>query len=925
VISNKDTLPLISAKLSRPHVGRFFVRRDRLDVLLDRGLEVPVTLLSAPAGYGKTTLVSAWLERLAADHGDGRPLQSAWLSLDSRDNDLIGFMRYLVAAIRAISPNACAETWQLVGSPRQPPLSLLAATLSNDIATLSSPLFLVLDDYSAITNESIHSLFDSLLRHWPQPLRLILIARHDPPLALSRLRASGMLAEIRNSDLRFTSDEIASYLDLRALDHSDRVLDELSEATEGWIAGLQLTIRSVLAAAPHDSHLKVGAAVGQGANAAVIAGYLLDEVFSVQPKPIRQFLLMMALVERFNAALAAAVVGASEPDCDVQECMRHIQKADLFVTALDSRAEWLRFHHMFLDVLRSKMSAEFTMEQVNSLHERAAVWFGSQGHTDEAIHHALSADNPELATRIVERALRDALNREDPLMLERWLHRLPEGLVNSRPGLLLARAWVLQFNWQITAHYPIVRTVERILDADPVSQFGIDPEESQLLRAQVDLFLGQHAMFHNRPAEAIACFVRVLEHLPSSWTYARGGVLLQNSMSKWMNSGNFEIVRDLLDQYGSLTNQTNAYALRHLHAAAFISAIAGQLEPALQSAQVMLRQAERGTSSLLHNWALYFLGLAHLERGEFESAIHYFSELVSHPHTPFLAVLHDGFAGMMLTYLATGDVKQAKNTIDNLADLDLDRKGLIDDRTHSLRARLHLARGEIAAAGLWADSFTTQLPDEPMIWIEIPHLTKARVLLARNSNDDIAKALALLDALDDLALRSHSTNARIHILPLKVLALENSARREAAQTCLGEALQLARPGGHLMPFVELGPQMKTLLLRLRDDGVDDRFLNRLLAAFPVSASGKPAIGTGSTSSTSFEQAQDLLVEPLTPRELEILGLLQRHLSDQQIADSLVVSPATVRRHTANIYGKLGVHRRSDAVAQAISIGLLASP
>jgi LuxR family maltose regulon positive regulatory protein len=218
-----------------------------------------------------------------------------------------------------------------------------------------------------------------------------------------------------------------------------------------------------------------------------------------------------------------------------------------------------------------------------------------------------------------------------------------------------------------------------------------------------------------------------------------------------------------------------------------------------------------------------------------------------------------------------------------------------------------------------------QIPDEPMIWIEIPHLTKARVLLARNSNNDITEALTLLDALDDLALRSHSTNARIHILPLKALALESSGRREGALDCLREALHLARPGGHVMPFVDVGPQMKALLLRLRSRGVDDHSLDRILAAFPTAGSGKSGNGNGASGDLSVEHSQALLVEPLTPRELEILGLLQRRMSDQEIADSLIVSPATVRRHTANIYGKLGVHRRSDAVAHAIDIGLLASP
>jgi LuxR family maltose regulon positive regulatory protein len=392
----------------------------------------------------------------------------------------------------------------------------------------------------------------------------------------------------------------------------------------------------------------------------------------------------------------------------------------------------------------------------------------------------------------------------------------------------------------------------------------------------------------------------------------------------WTRGDGDAVAQLLLERYELLEHKTDYVALRHLLVLCFVWHQSGQLERLRQTAQVMLEQAQRGDLPYIRNWAHYFLGVVHYERRELERARVPLSQLVEHYHTIFMAMLHDGFALMALVSQAQGETERAMSLARRLSELDLERLGDETDASRALRARLQLMEGNVEEAGRWADTFTLALPERPMLWIENPHLTQARILIARNRDADAAAALEIIEGLLSLAERTHSTPVKIESLALQALALDAIGHPEDGLSALRQAVNLCHPGDFVRVFVDLGPHMMAMLRRLATDGFAIETIRRILAAFPRPGSG--ALGNGHLAGVARSSADvnASLVESLTPRELEILELLGRNRSDKEIARELFLSPLTVKRHKANIFGKLGVHRRADAVARAEMLGILAT-
>ena len=457
---------LLFTKLHRPPVTGDRVDRPRLIEMLNRGLQQgPLSLVCAAAGFGKTTLVSSWIESLTAGRGGVTPpLPAAWLSLDESDSDLVVFLRYFVAAIRTVFPESCAETLALLGAPQPTSQAPLVVALSNEIERLPARFVLVLDDYYAIRGEAVHDFLSELLRHWPQRLHLVLISRSNPPLPLANLRAKGQVTEIRTRDLRFTPEEAAAFLD-KALPAplSQSAVALLDQRLEGWIAGLRLVTLSLRAGADAETEL-----AGLSGTNVEIADYLVDEVMSCQTPAILRFLLVTSILDRFCAALCecvlGSVAGSDGPPCDVPACIQWLESNNLFVIPLDNDRQWYRYHHLFQELLQRRLLAEVGPEQVTELHRRAAAWFVGQGLIDEALHHALAADDLDLAARLMEAGLCDVLNREDRSTLDRWLRLLPEEFIQRRPWLLMIKAYAFQFSWQLPAVWKLLGQIEALLD-----------------------------------------------------------------------------------------------------------------------------------------------------------------------------------------------------------------------------------------------------------------------------------------------------------------------------------------------------------------------------------------------------------------------------------------------------------------------------
>jgi LuxR family maltose regulon positive regulatory protein len=653
-----------------------------------------------------------------------------------------------------------------------------------------------------------------------------------------------------------------------------------------------------------------------------ITGYLVDEVLSHQIPAIYSFLLKSSILNRFCASLCEAVIDVVDPAWDVHACLDWIERSDLFLTSLDNRREWYRYHHLFQELLGRRLTAEIGPDQVSDMHRRASAWFEEHGLLDEALHHALAAGDFDLAARQMSTGLRDALNHEDRLTLERWLRLLPEEVIQHHPGLLMIRAWALQFMWRLDLQAQALQQLEALLDSGEGP--SLPAADLQLLRAQILLLRAQQAYFGNQPTQAIDYCRQALALLPPSWTFGRGAAMLYLGISMQAGGQAAEAERLLLDEYESYGDKADAYALLVLDSLCFIYLHTAQLEQARQIALLLLQGASRSGLAFMASLADWYLGWVCYQRNELEAAAGYFCRLVESRYTAQITSYRDAVAGLALTHQAQGQSTEARLMVESISQFDLEQRGSEDNRTRSLRARLQLLQGDLEAAADWVDAFTDRPPEQALAWLEEPQLTRVRVLAGRGTDADLRLALQILDALNEIADRTHNTHHKIEILALRALVSDAQGKigtatgsaNAAADSALAQALTLARPGGYIRVFVDLGRPMQAMLCRLVSHGYSKAAISRILAAFPADSADQ----VGGAPRLPLDRPA--MTERLTRRELEILSLLREPLSIKEIALSLNISYATVRRHNTNIYDKLGASGRMSAVARAEALNIL---
>lgn len=912
-----ESSTLITTKLNRPLVIGDHVERPRLLDRLQIGLARPLTLVCAGAGFGKTTLVSSWLAALEEKEPETPgAVRTAWLSLDAQDSDLASFVTYFVAALRTMFADACSRTLELVQTRAAPPLDLVVASLINEIVLLAEPFVLVLDDFGAIAGAEVPDLLNRMLQHWPPSMHLVLISRHSPALPLARLRAQGRITEIRSNALRFTPEETAAYLALALpATLSQPAMAALEQQIEGWVAGLQLAALALRSMNSAEIDEAIGAAARNDA-----IHYLVDEVLSEQPQPIQDFLLRTSILDRFCAPLCAAIAADPDGALSAQESLARIERADLFLVPVDHQRIWYRFHHLFQEMLRQRLEERVGSAELITLHRRAADWLAANELVEEALHHYLMAGDLERTVRLMEDALCDVLNREDWPRMERWLRLLPKEFVEQHPWLLLIRIWSLHWSWQLDAIAPVLDQMEKLIE-EVDRRLPSAARESDLtaLRGQIALHRAQIAYMHNQPARALAFCQEALALLPAAWLHGRGSAMLYVGMSMQALGQGDEVERLLRSQYESLDDKTSNFAIRLLFGLAVAHFQSGDLELARQIAQGMLHQAIRSRLPVLQGWARYLLGRVYYDWNELERACDYFGELVDMRYVVHAHAARNGLVGLALTLQAQGQSAEAWETLDLLSRFDLDLVGLETDDTRALQARLALAQGDLESAHRWADSVSEPAPDRPLIWMQQSRLIKAQILLARGGPSDSTLARENTDAVYEIASRTTSTPFMIASLAVRALALDAAGQVGAAQAALQQAVELAQRGGFLRIFVDLGPPMQEMLgQRLSQDPTGET-VRRILAAFPDHPVAESPVAP---FAPRWVRDGDYVVEPLTMRELEILALLREPLSGKEIANSLFISITTFKRHTANIYGKLNVHRRREAVNVAESLGLL---
>ncbi len=878
------------AKLYRPPTPTDYLPRARLLERLTPHPGQHLTLISASAGFGKTTLVSAWLAQSA--------LPGAWLALDENDNDLVTFLSYLIAAVRTIFPNALRTTQLLVDTPTLPPLTLLANNLINELDALSEPFVLVLDDYHVIHLMAIHEILTELITYCPRPLHLVIATRFDPPLPLGRLRARQQMTELRTEDLRFTFAETHTLVQaVLGAEATPQAVETLNERAEGWVAGLRLILVSLRMSGRIQTPW-----IGLPARDRFLIDYLANEVLVSLPPVMQTFLLELSILERFNASLGTAVTGTRNSRAN----LHWLEANELFVVVLDEAKEWFRFHPLFQEFLRARLATTYSPEQIAELHRRASQWFAAQNLIEEALPHAITANDGALAADIVERHRYVLLDETHLPRLENLLRLLPPQIIDERPALLLSLAWVAWFRLRMPEIIEFVNRAQVLVD-----RMESDSPNARMLQGEVAAFRSYQAYWSGDFSGAQSQGEMALAQASPNFLHVRAIARLflsAASQAKGNSTEAYRIVSEGVNEAGS----DRISQLRNLLSALFIDWVNADLSRLRDTALSMLDLIKTGDHPQMLLWTNYFLGTLHYQRNELAEAERCLSALVEQRHLAHLNALTNGAFALALVYQAKNQPERASATLETL------RSVLAESGNVALLSLVQAHQMELAIRQGRVDKETQWEPPQaanvllPTPNFYTPSLTLPKLLLFQNTASSRQTALASLNELEQYNTNTHNRYATIQILALEALLYQAQGERAAALNALERAIQLAAPNGIVRVFADLGPAMGELLKQLYHRNVSRPFIEQILAALnPVRVK-------------ATAMRQPALAEPLTEREMKILSLLTEGLSNKEIAAHEILTVGTVKQYLSHIYQKLLVTNRRAALTKARTLGLVPS-
>lgn len=911
-------MPLLATKLFRPLPRPGTVLRHQLFARLSEGLARKLTLIAAPAGSGKTTLVSAWAA--AAN------LPAAWLSLDPDDGEPIRFLSYVLAALQTVRPDFGSTIVAALQSPQPPPVEILLADVLNALAALPEQLILVLDDYHVIDSDQVDRALAFLVAHLPPQLHLVIVTREDPALPLAQLRARDQLTELRVSELRFSHTEADALLSqTEGLSLPADVVAVLTSRTEGWAAGLHLAALSLRG---HQD--AAGFVHSFSGSQHFVLDYLLEEVLQQQPTRLHQFLLRTSVLDRLCGPLCDAVLAM--PVGTGQATLEAIERANLFLVPLDDRRCWYRYHHLFGELLRQRLLQEAAMDAgaIATLHLRASGWYEAQGLMLEALHHAAASANPARVAALAERAWAQMDSSFQSFAWCRWVGQLSEEVLRVRPVLCTQYAWALMDTGQTEASEAWLRHAERWLSA--ADSTG--------------------AASHDEVASMVVVVSELLPSLPARIAAARAYLA--------QSRGDFVAAQ----QYAATSRDLSAETEPLLHAQATVLAgmsqwATGTLEAAYSAFAAWVEQTRAAGNLAFALASGFYLAEIRLAQGQLREAARLYRQFLNlvpadhealrmaapHLHLGLAMIAHEqgdaraatlhlrtskeqGEQAALIDWpfrwcLAQARIEESSGNWETALDLlDAAEQRYLPNPVPDLRpvaalkARVYLRQGDLTAATAWVAACGVTTTDALSYRREFEHMTLARVLIARYRREHVASdphdVLDLLARLLAAAEAGGRIGSQIEALLLQSLAHEALDDSGQARIPLQRALALAEPEGYVRLFADEGAPLARLLERERDaSGGMQTYLHRLQAALATRLTAHP-------TSLDLHPA----AEPLTAREREVLRLIAEGLSNQELAARLHLSPQTVKVHTRNIYSKLGVASRTQAVARGRDLGFL---
>ena len=897
---------IIKTKINLPVLRRNLVLRKRLLTLLSEKIRQghKLTLISAPAGFGKTTLVSEWIA--------SGEIPAAWISLDENDSDPARFLTYLIAALQTLISGVGDGVLAALQSSQPVAAKDLLTTLLNELSSIEDGFILVLDDFHTIDSKAVDDLLAFLVDHMPPQMHLVITTREDPFLPLARLRARNQLTEIRAAELRFTQSEAADFLNqVMGLNLSAENIAALEARTEGWVAGLQLAALSMQGKADVTEFIRSFS----GANQFVL-DYLLEEVLQKQPESLQGFLLRTSILNRLNGSLCDALW--QDEKTSAQKMLEQLERANLFVISLDDERSWYRYHHLFRDLLRQRLSHKHGKDEIAQIHIRASEWFEQNGDIGEAFHHAITAIDLDRAARLLESSW---LGMDETFQTSTWLgwvNQLPLSVRRVRPVLLTQMGWSYMDAGNAEASESSLKDAEACLKNPLEDLVIVEAEQFRALPARIAMARAFNAQVQNRFADTVKFAEMAQDMAPPDDEFMQAQASAILSFTHWA-SGELDKVYPFLSSWVDAAQQADnfAFVVATSFAKADILIAQGRLRDAIQVYQTALKLATtHGVESITAHHHLG-LGLLYHEMGEDErAASHLQKSFELGRQTPIVDWAYRKSLAQAYLKESEGDHDAALEALDEAQRFYV-RTPIPNLRpVGAMKARIYLKQEQLMNAQTWARKSGLSLRDTPDYLHEFERVTLARIALAE-VNVNFSDVVSSLERHLKLAETQNRLASQIEILIVLSLAFHAKGEQANAIALLEQALKLAKSEGYLRLFVDEGELMRLLILDLRSALESSAqtevqplfgYVEKLLAGF--------------SQPTQLQKSKTELIDPLSDRELEVLRLIAQGLSNQEITQKLVVALSTVKGHNLRIFAKLQAKSRTEAVARARELGLL---